>query len=203
MKKKLIVVLSGGAIKDEKTGKWRTTKFDDKGDNFGVQGDYLRTIAGSYLYKAKPDSTLIASGGRGQLKNIPGAPTLAAILKSELMNLGVPSKKIIKEEKSGSTYGQLKIIGKMKIEHKSDEVIFISNKWHLPRIKAMISYAPGLEKEIKKAKLIAAEEVVLKYDRQRWQPIISQAYKSKAIKKRIALEKQGVKQVKEGTYKFR
>ena len=91
----------------------------------------------------------------------------------------------------------------MMIEHKSEEVIFISNKWHLPRIKAMISYAPGLEKEIKKAKLIAAEEVVLKYDRQRWQPIISQAYKSKAIKKRIALEKQGVKQVKEGTYKFR
>jgi len=207
MKKRLIVVLSGGAIKDEKTGKWRTAKFNEKGDNFGVQGDYLRTIAGSYLYKAKPNSILIASGGWGQLKDIPEAPTLATILKSELIELGVPAGKILTEEKSGATYQQLSELQKIAVKKGIKNIIIISNRYHLPRLRAMIEYGPGLNifKRMfdgSDIKLKSAEDILIKYKPEKWEKIINKAYKSKDIIARIELEKKGIEQIKKGTYSF-
>jgi len=104
--KKTAIVILGGGLKKDADGRWRTTNYDESGDNFGVSGDRLRVVAANYLYKNNQEQLIIASGGKGQLKNIPGAPAVSEVLKRELIELGVPEEKII-EENNCARYGRL------------------------------------------------------------------------------------------------
>lgn len=200
-----IICILGGGIKKDPNGRWRTTNFDEKGDKFGILGDRLRVEAGNYLYKDNPESLIIASGGKGQLKGVKGAFNLSKIIKKELMELGVEGKRIIEENKSGNTWQQLQELKKIFIKKKLPEVIIISNKYHLSRVKIMIEQDRELKRmlDCSRIKLKTAEEILIKHEPRKWQEIIKTAYKSKAMKKRIAREKKGIRQIKNGTYKFR
>ena len=198
-KNKYVAVLAGAIIKDKKSGRWRTADFDE-GDNFGVSGDRLRITAASCLYQADQNIIFIASGGQGQTKN---APDLSTIIKAELINSGIPKNKIIEENKSANTYQQLKELIKLARSKRLEGFLIISNFHHLPRIKAMFEYAPGLPGRLGGIKLIAAEKIVLKYEPEKWQAKIKTAQVSAAMKKRIELEKKGVRQIKNGTYNYR
>lgn len=199
MKNKKAVVIIGGGLKKE-NHKWRTTGFNE-GDNFGATGDRLRVVAGSYLFKYNPGQILIALGGRGQLKNIPNAPTVAEVIKNELVELGVSAERIIKEEQSGNTWQQLQELKKIIKRQKLEYIIVISNEYHLPRIKAMIEKDLELNKmfDAAKIKLQSAEEIIIKYHSEQKKEIKS-VYKSKAMQERIALEQKGVKDIEEGKY---
>ena len=201
--KKTAIVILGGGLKKDETGKWRTTNYNEPGDNFGVSGDRLRVVAAGYLYKNNPQQIIIASGGKGQLKDIEDAPTVSEVIKKELIELGVPEEKIVEENNSGNAYQQLqeieKIINKMQLKNVS----ILSSDWNLPRIKEMLVTFSDL-KEISKlaeVEFLSAEKICLKFDREKWQKIIDEAYKSEGLKKRIELEKKGVQDIKEGRYK--
>ena len=202
VKDKVVVILGGGLVKEN--GKWRTTNFNELGDDFGVLGDRLRIIAGSYLYKNNPEIFIIASGSKGQFKDIPDAPTVSEIFKKELIELGVLKERIIKEDKGGSTYQQLQEIKKIIKENCLKKVIIISNEWHLPRVEAMIKYDSDLVKMLKEKKIEikSAEKICLKYEPAKWQDIINIAYNSEEMINRIELEKRGVEQIKSSVYKF-
>ncbi|MDD5431155.1 MAG: YdcF family protein [Candidatus Pacebacteria bacterium] len=189
----------------KKNGKWRTTNFNE-GDNFGVSGDRLRVIAAGFLYKEKPERLIIVSGGKGQLKGIlPGKMTLASVIKDELAEIGVPAEKIIKEEKSGNTYQQLKVLLRISRKANFGKIMLISNRCHLPRIKAMIKFRKdlnGLKKILGgKLKLVSAESVVVRKE-PKLKKIIKSAYASRAMKERMALERKGIRDIKAGTYSF-
>ena len=85
IKLEVLIVLGGGLFR-EPNGVWRTTNFNEAGDEYGKLGDRLRVVAASYLGRNNHDLKLIASGGRGQLTEIPGYPTLSTILKKELVD---------------------------------------------------------------------------------------------------------------------
>jgi DNA-binding protein len=203
--KEAIVILGGSLIKDN--NKWRTTNFNE-GDNFGLSGDRLRVVAASYLYRKGANQLFIALGGKGQLKNIPKAVPVAKIIRQELIELDVPKGKIIIEVKSGNTYQQLRALQIIIKEKKLPNVVIISNKHHFPRLKAMIEYNPALlalKRMLYSSQINfkSAEEIVMKYQPKIFGKIISRAYKSRAMKERIKLEQRGVKQIKNGTYKFK
>lgn len=196
-----IAVLGGGLIKD-KSGKWRTTNFDE-GDNFGALGDRLRVVAASFLYKSRSTS-IIVLGGRGQLKNISDAPPVSEVIKNELVEMGVAPKDIICEKRSGSTFEQLRELADIAGKKGFKSLTIITNDYHVPRIRAMIKFNPALTKTFSYCKLAfkSAESVLLKHDSKTWQKLIDTAYKSDTIKKRIVSESAGVKQIKEGTYDY-
>lgn len=196
---KIIFIIGGALIKA--AGIWRTANYDE-GDNFGVSGDRLRVLAAAHLYKNNKNLFFIALGGRGQLKNISGSPAVAKIIKRELINLGVPVGKIAVEEKSGNTYEQLAALKNIIKKNKLKKFFVISNRYHFPRIKAMLDLAPGLNGFKNKAKFISAENVVIKYGENKWKKIIDKARRSSAMKERIKLEEAGVKQIKQGTYQY-
>ena len=203
--KKAIVILGGGLIKE--VGKWRTTNFDE-GDKFGALGDRLRVIAGSYLYQDNPEQIVIASGGRGQVKIGSGEPATATVIKKELEELNVPADKIVKATKSKNTCTELIELQRIVKEKKIKAIIIISNKYHLPRLKAMVEYCSelsGLKRRLVVSELVfkSAEEIVIKHDVKIWQKIIAKAYNSQAMKERIKLEKKGVEDIKAGRYKFK
>ena len=202
-KKRNAVVILGGGLKKDEDGKWRTTNFKE-GDNFAVQGDRLRVVAGSYLYKYNPGSIIVVLGGKGQYKDMPDVPTVAEVIKNELIELGIPAKKIIKEERSGNTYQQLRELKKIILKKKLGCAMIISNKYHLHRVQAMIEQDAELQKITVENKIVlqSAEEIVLDYEPEVWQAIIKSAYNSDKMQRRIKLEQKGVQEIREGTYKF-
>lgn len=198
--KEAIVILGGWLIKD-KDNNWRTTTFNENDDSISL-GDRLRVVAGSFLYKNDRNQFLIASGGKGKLKDVPNIFNVSAIIKKELIELGVPANKIIEENKSNNTYEQLQELKKIIKNKRLNQIIIISNGYHLPRLEAMINIDIELKKLFKEAviKLKSAEEVVLKYDPEKWRDIINNAYSSQAMKKRIKLEEKGVRDINIGKY---
>lgn len=202
-----IVVLGGALVKD-RCGHWRTTNYYE-GDNFGICGSRLRVIAAGFLYKDNQRQSVIVSGGKGQLKDVlPGKITLASVIKEELVRIGIPAKNIIKEEKSGNTYQQLKELQKIIKTGVFKNIIIISNKYHLPRLRAMIKYAGDLRVlkkmfNLSKLKIKSAEEIAIKYKPKIWGGIIGRIYKSRELKERIKSEKQGAEQIKNGTYQLK
>ncbi len=203
------VVILGGGLKKDKTG-WRTTNFNE-GDNFGALGDRLRVEAGYLSYvdncKFNADLLILTSGGKGQLKNIAGAPTIASVLKKELLGLGVPPGAIITEEKSGNSYQQLKELAAIISSSGWNQVAIISNRYHLPRVRAMIESFRDLDllKTLLfdgNLKLLSAEEVLIDKEPKKWRDSIAATYQSQSMKERIALEQKGVEQIKAGSYKF-
>jgi len=200
-KKYNALVILGGGIKND-NGKWRTTNLDE-GDTFGVAGGRIRVVAGRLLFGQGFSSLIVASGSRGQYKDIAGVPTLSEVIKTELMELGVPAGNIIEDDESGNTHQQLKFVKLLIDSRQMRKVAIVSNEWHLPRIKAMIEHSPHLTGLAGCVKLIAAEKAVIKYGELNWQDKIAKARKSEGLKKRIALEKKGIEDIRNGKYDFK
>ena len=192
--RKAIVIL-GGILKKEK-GEWRTGNLEEN------EVDKLRIIAANYLCQDDKNQFLIASGGNRWVKDNPDA-LLATVIKKELIERGVPVKRIIEENKSNNTYQQLQELKKIIIKQKLQQITIISNNYHLPRIKAMIRKNGKLNKMLTKNQLIiqSAEEIIIKHESKQ-EKVIRAAYKGKDMQKRIALEKKGIKDIKQGKYKW-
>ncbi|HEY4510295.1 MAG TPA: YdcF family protein, partial [Candidatus Paceibacterota bacterium] len=194
--KEYIVVL-GGMVEKDDDGRWRTSSFGDIGDRFGFTLDRLRVDAAAILWQEDKEKMIIASGGRGQLKNISDAPTLSFVIKAELVELGVPPDAIIEEDKSGNTFQQLRNSLRISNDTNGSQLDIVSNRYHLSRIVAMLAYSQDLLKlksfpEIKPTiKLISAEKVLLTHDFSKWDSPIGEAYESEKMKERIAIEKKG------------
>ena len=197
VKKRAIAVLCGESIRNS-DGTWRTARFTE-GDKFGVLGDRMRVLAANYLYQDNPQ-LIIALGGKGQRANDKTALPASIVIKKELQELGVPKKDIITEKESSSTFTSLKMLKSIIAKFNLKDVILISNKYHLPRIKAMIEVVKELHDT--NITLIEAEEVVISHD-QKMRREIKLAYKSKAMQKRILLEQQGIRDIYEGQYRFK
>jgi len=84
---------------------------------------------------------IIASGGEATEDR----PSIASVLREELISLGVPKAWIIEEDPSENTHQQLEGVCRLIKERSIVEVRLISSEWHLPRIRAMIECSPALE----------------------------------------------------------
>ena len=197
----VILILGGILIKDK--NKWRTTNFDDQGDNYGALGDRLRVLAGNLQYQKNKEAVIIAAGGLGQLEGIKDAPTVASVIKSELIELGVPKEKIIIEAKSGTTYEQLQLNIKNIQAVGAEKIFIISNRYHLPRIKALIKYKPRLQEFYgQNSELVEAEKVLILHNPQKWENKLASIYESQGLKDRISLEQKGIDDIKSGKYLY-
>jgi len=186
------------------SGRWRTTTFDDPGDLYGSVGDRLRVIAGSCLYRENPSLKFILLGGKGQHARTPGAPTLAEVIQEELQELGVPPENIFLEKKSGNTYESLFFLKEFLEDKNLKDILLISNKYHLPRIKAMIKGTPELNLtfSLLRIRLMSAEKILITHEPKIWRKKIAAVYNSAVMKKRLSAEKKGIEDFKNGKYKF-
>lgn len=199
VKRSLGVAIIGGGLAKDTGGKWRTTYFTES-DSFGALGDRLRVIAGSYLYQENPEAELIVLGGKGQLKAVPGVPAVANVIKQELIKLKVPARRIIVETRSGTTFEQLFALSRIIQRGKYDKIMIVSNQYHLSRIRAMIRCDTTLSRVLHRVTLLSAEKIVLRKQPQEWADRISKAYASVAMRRRVQLEKQGIRDFKLGVY---
>lgn len=198
-----VAILSGAIIKDS-AGRWRTTTFADQGDEYGALGDSLRVLAATVLYKKNPKLVFILFGGKGQLGKFPGIPAMAGVIKSELMELGVPKKKIFIAGNSNTTFESLINLKKIIEEKNHQKIIIISNRYNLPRVRMMIKKTPELAVfyQSRQIKLAAAEKILIEHQPSLWRDKIKIAYQTSAMKKRQELERKGTKDFATGKYVF-
>lgn len=185
-----IVLILGGFLSKRRNGEYGSDRLS-----------YLRVLAGYYLYKnlsKKNKVELIVSGGKGIYEGIRGVPSVATVMKQELVMLGIKPKEV-KIDETDFTYPEL-IWLKNRIGGK--EAFVVSNAYHLPRIRTMINFLPELKKLKTKAKLVSAEKTVLKFNND-MRPKINNLNKSPEMEKMIASEKKGIKDLKSGNYKFK
>ncbi len=201
MVKKAIIVLGGGMIKNP-DGTWRTTTYQEK-DQFGALGDWMRVLATGYLYKENYGQIIFVLGGKGQLKDVKDAPPVAEVIKKELLAMGVSPDHIITETQSGNTLEQLLAFKKIVQEYGLESIVIISNRYHLPRIDAMLKNS-ALKNVVDTCNisLQEAEQIVIDHEPEQKEKI-EKAYESQAIQDRIALENKGVKDIYEGRYKLK
>jgi len=198
----VLFILSGGLTRNP-DGSWRTTRFvEGEGDNFGMIGDYLRPKAGAVLFRNDPSLHIVAIGGKGQFKEVPDAPTVASVMRQELIENSVREDAISIEIDSGNTYGELLICARIVLEHSFERITILSNGFHLPRIEAMVEHAPRLESLIGVVEFASSEEILIKDEPETWTELLAKIYYSDAMQKRNALEQQGIRDIMEGRYRY-
>ncbi|MDP3994139.1 MAG: YdcF family protein [bacterium] len=200
---KVIVFILGGWIKKEPDGTWHTVEFEEDAEEVSGFGGRLRVLAAKYLLDEHPDYWVVPSGSKGKFEKIEDAPTLAELMKKELIQLGVGEAKIIKEEKAGTTHQELQELKKIVREFGVKKAIVLSNRYHLARVEAFVEKDVELRELVQRSILEfqEAEEVVLRHD-EAWGQRIKDAYESEKMKSIIASENEGIEQIKNSTYKY-
>lgn len=186
----LLFILSGSLRKDA-AGVWHTTMWGDVSE-FPVVGDRLRIEAVALFYKNNPETQIVVLGGCGTLC-VAGAPAISGVMKRELVELGVPADAIVRESETRNTLEQIRYIQSLVTNHRSLDTVFIlSNRYHLPRIKAMLGDFT--------VKLLGAEDVLLQYEPARWRATLEAAERSPLMIEIVASEARGVEALERGTY---
>lgn len=197
-----ICILGGGIRRDEQ-GVWRTLGLQDGGDAHGVTCDRLRVDAAIALYERSDHCAYLVLGGKGQYAHIPNAPAIADVIRTELIEGGIPEAHIETETRSGTTYEQLLALQEYFLSRRILQPHILSNEWHLPRITAMINTISSLVDLARmRPEYLAAEEILLRSDNMRWEPYIRKMYSMPAFAARLEKEKCGVEDILRGTYRF-
>ncbi len=199
--KTLISVLSGDMWND--SGVWRSNDMDVRyGKAITAVVDSFRIPAtAARFHELKKDGIIVfLQGGLADATY----PSLANVMKRELLELGVPEEIIEIEEQSQTTYQQLFLLQARVAKESAVAVEIISSEWHLPRVQVMVEYVPGLAAlRTHKPHYVAAEEVLLRTDPLQWGQRIDVVRACLDVQARVALEQKGIAQIREGTYQFR
>lgn len=203
-----MVILGGPIVYDSGYQRWRSTIYSDEPDEAGhVTCNMIRVIAANILHKATRDSIIIASGNRGYLHAVPGSPTIASVMREELIRMGARSANIFAEDRSDNTYQNVLYTLRFITGNWPDvsAITFVSELWHLPRVRAFIAHRPEITEacaQFSAVRTICAEYVVTSDPicRSYWLPAIEEQFRRGAISKNYELGLQGIRQLKDGTY---
>ena len=198
-----IVVLAGG-IRQDSSGRWRSTDLTPEDNDFSAPGGKLRVLAAALLADRYPEAVVVASGGRGY--DLPAdapenRPPVAEILRDELIECGIPAGRITLETASNTTYGQLQELKSLAQKQGFRHVILVTNQWHMPRTEVLLEVKfPALQAQVG---LVSAEGILLDADTELWGFVLKEAYASEWLLRRKKNEERGIAQIKEGTYRYR
>lgn len=114
-----VVIVLGAAVKGTEVGRTLKLRLDTACD---------------YLNK-NPDSVVVVAGGKGYGEDI----TEAEAMKNYLVSVGISENRILKEEKSTSTFENFKFSKEIldKKFGKNYKVAFVTNNFHVLRAKSI------------------------------------------------------------------
>ncbi len=199
-KNKIICILCAGV--KSKDGKWMSTGWDDEDFDYGIPGGTLREWATYYLSNDFPEAIIFVPGQRGHdvVNDEPARPDLSDIIKYELVELGVQTNRIITEHKSNNTHEQLMALVSFG-QTGFSEILIITSRCHVGRVKAMIEYKPDLESLRKSnVKIIAAEDILLSKEPSRWKSIIGNLYNNPKMRGIEKNERNGINALRARQY---
>lgn len=204
-----IVLVSGGIVKEvaqDGVFKYRSTRTEE-GDAFGILWGEARVLATAELAIYFPKAIILATGSHHPEQ------TQAVVFRDELEQLSVSRDRIILEGKSTNTLSQIGEVIKFVYENGIKKVVFITNEYHISRLRAMYEHFESLiqpdteiKQMVKEVKSLGvqiqfvAAEFILPYRDKKFIKIIDEMEKSPAYIKRLQNEERGVAMIKSGEY---
>jgi uncharacterized SAM-binding protein YcdF (DUF218 family) len=189
-----IIVLSAGTVfytDSEGRECYRLTTYEDR-DAFGTMGGSERAEATAILAQRHPQARVVTTARRMDGEK----PTLAETMEEELVRLGVPSVRIIREENSTTTGSQISEALLLSKQHGWQSIIFVTSEYHIPRTKAMYE---ALKSDLH-ADFISAESILIEHDPD-FQKTFDTVKETQAYKDRLTAEARGIEALRSGEYK--
>lgn len=198
------IALIGGRLL-KRRGHWQSSDFSSCAWCRGAPGGRWRVLAAHQLYRsAKDGNQIIVSSGKAKRSNPKRMPAIAPVIKKELIALGVPARAIILETKSTNTWQNLRNLLLISRAQRLKQITVVSNRYHLPRIRAMVQSAPGLNglAGSVQVKYRSAESVLVKNRPRRWRALVRRVYTSPLMAQLRQRERSGIRDIKAGRYHF-
>lgn len=176
---KTIVLLSGGIVKETKkdgTIGYRSTKINE-GDGFGVLWGEARTLATVELAMFFPKAVII-------ITSVPS-------IYEEIEKHSISPDRIILERKSKNTLSQIEEALKLINKRKLDSIVFVTNEYHMPRVRAFYEKADLFKPSNSKVKFISAENILLCCSK-KYIKTIEKFKKGRGYQVRLQNEKRGL-----------
>ena len=211
-----VFILGGGIVKIDEV--FRSTSYLDTDYSGAIAGGQARVAAGAELSKVFPELTFVTTSHCRE-----DEPSEAAVMATELKQLRVKDDKILLEEKSTTTVTEFVEMIKIADEKGWSQIAILTSDYHIPRCKIMwkklanlidgADFSDDYKKEFSRALaefkqnnsqiiFVGAEEVLEKVNDD-YRVLVKEAKESDGYKKRVELEKEGVKNLQENKYEVR
>ena len=209
-----IFILSASEREIGKSGKkYRPDSYGDLDNKSLLAGGHARVIAAAEIGNYFPDIKLITDSAPEKAKE-----SLAKIYADELKRLGISEAQIDLEERSTDTITELAEMMKIARINNWEKVAVLTSGYHVERVSEMLSHLKEIIKNMGikdgefdnaweyfdggnklEVRFLSAEEI-LPLRNIKYQEIIDKVRDSESYKKRVASEKRGIQQIREGTY---
>lgn len=142
----VIVILNGGIRKNNK-GEWGSVAWNSPDEHGLHTGSKIRVIAATEVANIFPNLPIVTTD-RDQRKNDGEVtPTMASVLKKELIKRGIGPDRIILEEESAGTINQYIELLKMAKEYDWKSFAILINEYYEPRATALFENLKELVKD--------------------------------------------------------
>lgn len=202
---------SGGMYFSEARDRHRATSYSQLTEHGQATGGRLRVIAAAEIAEALPEVGIVTNSFN---RFDPEEPTMASVVKSELVHRGVDPERIEMEESSFSTITQMVEMVRMSVKNKWERVLALTNEFHLPRMTAMFDMLETIIDDADFQQTLAefrargtqvqfmpAERVLLTAD-VRFAKYIDRVADSEQYAKTVAAEAQGLQDLLNGKYRI-
>lgn len=196
-----VAVFGRGLVWDKESRAWRTPSFAKPEAELFCTGDRLCLLAAAHLFKKHGSKLLIVCGGQPRSPACrEDLPTLARVLESELLGLGIPADVIISDNRPCLLLEQLAAWQELLVRNGVKSSALVLNSYLLPRAKLLLRKSRDLVylrrgSDAGNFQIVAAEKVAAELD-PRWRAIIKSVYKSEAMKGLTAWEKEACRPLK-------
>jgi uncharacterized SAM-binding protein YcdF (DUF218 family) len=195
-----VVVVLGGNIVKSGVGYITTPYTKGTKKSFGAQG---RVITAAFLYHQGVCDCIILSTGKTDPED-QDAPTEAAVMKAELMALGVPETCMYLEEGSRTTEENARELAKLLSTESFQEkktIGVITSSWHIRRTDAFLK-REGVRREGRTIKYISSDTMLCRYLPE-FRADMYMLYHRQEMTERIQDELNGYNALKNDTYQSR
>lgn len=206
----VIFAHSGGMYYDENRGYHRTSSYSQLTEHGQATGGRLRVIATASIAEAIPEATIVTNSFN---RFDPEEPTMASVVRGELVKRGVKPERIEPEEQSFSTVTQMVEMVKMAVDKDWTKVVAMTNEFHFPRMTAMFDRLDTIIDDSDfqqtlsqfkqrgiQVRFIPAERI-LRMVSPHFAHYIDEVSKSEPYAKTVAMEAQGLEDLLAGKYR--
>lgn len=202
---------AGGMYFSEGRDMHRMTSYSQLTEHGQATGGRLRVIATAEIAEAIPETKIIANSFN---RFDPEEPTIASVIKSELVKRGVDPSRIETEESSFSTVTQLVEMVKLAVQNKWQRIVSITNEFHVPRTTTMFEMLDSIVDDAEfqetltafkeqgtEVQFITSEEVLRLVDA-RFTSYFEKVAQSEQYAHTVASEAKGLEDLKAGRYRI-
>jgi len=199
-----------GSITQRESGKWTTLNGSDVSEHGLVTVGRARVVAVTELADIFPEAPIVANSYN---RFDPHEPTMASIVKSELIQRKVDPNRIILEEDSFSTITQFTEMIKMAVQKNWHKITVLTNEYNLPRATMQFDNLDSIVKDAEFQGILQVfkehdgivsiidADTIMRIMSDHFAHYLDDVSQTEPYQETVRKEKQGIEDLKKGEYR--